>query len=247
MKLLDQKVALVTGGSRGIGAAIVEKFAQQGAHVAFTCRSISEQAQSVIDKAQEYGVTVKAYASDASSFEATDQLIQTVLKDFGKIDILVNNAGITRDNLLLRLTEKDWDDVIETNLKSVFNFCKSIIKPMMRSKGGSIINVTSAVGVFGNPGQTNYAASKAGMIGFSKSLAQEMGSRNIRCNCIAPGFIETDMTAELSEEHKKNMTDLTALKRFGKVDEIANIAVFLASEWSSYITGEVLLASGGLH
>lgn len=247
MKLLDQKVALVTGGSRGIGAAIVDKLAQQGANIAFTCRSISDAAEAVAEKARQYGVTVKIYASDASSFEATDKLVQSVVQDFGKIDILVNNAGITRDGLLLRMTEAQWDEVIDNNLKSVFNFCKSIMKPMMKARGGSIINITSVVGVFGNGGQTNYAASKAGMIGFTKSLAQEMGSRNIRCNAIAPGFIDTDMTAELDEKVKALLVEQTALKRLGRPEEIANTVLFLASDMSSYITGEVLLACGGMH
>lgn len=247
MKLLDQKVALITGGSRGIGAAIVEKFAEQGANIAFTCRSLSDQAQATAEKARQHGVTVKIYASDASSFEATDALVQEVAKDFGKIDILVNNAGITKDGLLMRMTEAQWDEVIETNLKSVFNFCKSVMRPMMRAKAGSIINITSVVGVFGGGGQTNYAASKAGMIGFTKSLAQEMGSRNLRCNAIAPGFIETDMTSVLDDKIKAAAIDATALKRFGKAEEIANTALFLASDLSSYITGEVLIVGGGMH
>ncbi|MCH2045128.1 MAG: 3-oxoacyl-[acyl-carrier-protein] reductase [Saprospiraceae bacterium] len=246
MKLLENKVALVTGGSRGIGAAIVQKLAEQGAKVAFTCRSISEKAESVVNAAEKNGYEVKAYASDASSFAETEQLIKQIIADYGQIDILVNNAGITRDNLLLRMNEQQWDDVMNTNLKSVFNFSKNVMRPMMRARKGSIINITSIIGITGNAGQSNYAASKAGIIGFTKSLAQEMGSRNIRCNAIAPGFIETEMTAALDDDIKKAVIDSTALRRYGSVEEIANVVLFLASDLSSYITGETLTVSGGM-
>ncbi|MCP4440491.1 MAG: 3-oxoacyl-[acyl-carrier-protein] reductase [Aureispira sp.] len=246
MKLLENKVALITGGSRGIGAAIVQKLAEQGANVAFTYRSSTEQANAVVESASKHGTTVKAYASDASSFEQTQELIKQVSADFGQIDVLVNNAGITRDNLLLRMSETQWDEVMNTNLKSLFNFTKGIMRPMLRARGGSIINITSIVGIKGNPGQSNYAASKAGIIGFTKSIAHEMGSRNIRCNAIAPGFIATDMTDELDEELKNKMVEATALRRFGNSEEIANVVLFLASDLSSYVTGETLTVSGGM-
>lgn len=246
MKLLENKVALITGGSRGIGAAIVQKLAEQGANVAFTYRSASEQANAVVATASKYGTTVKAYASDASSFEQTQELIKQVGQDFGNIDILVNNAGITRDNLLLRMSETQWDEVMNTNLKSLFNFTKGIMRPMLKAKAGSIINITSIVGIKGNAGQSNYAASKAGILGFTKSIAQEMGSRNIRCNAIAPGFIATDMTDELDEDLKNKMIEATSLRRFGNSEEIANVVLFLASDLSSYVTGETLTVSGGM-
>lgn len=247
MKLLENKVAIITGGSRGIGATIVQKFAEHGANIAFTYRSSAEQAnQLAAETAANYGVIVKAYQSDASSFEQTQSLIDIVLKDFSQIDILVNNAGITRDNLLMRMTEDNWDDVMNNNLKSVYNFTKCIMRPMLKARSGSIINISSIVGLKGNAGQSNYAASKAGMIGFTKSIAQEVGSRNIRCNAIAPGFITTEMTDELGEKIKEQMIQATALKRFGATEEIANVAVFLASNLSSYITGETLNTSGGM-
>lgn len=247
MKLLENKVALITGGSRGIGAAIVQKLAEQGANVAFTYRSATEQANAVVEAASKYGTTIKAYASDASSFEQTQELIKQVGQDFGNINILVNNAGITRDNLLLRMSETQWDEVMNTNLKSLFNFTKGIMRPMLKAKGGSIINITSIVGIKGNAGQSNYAASKAGIIGFTKSMAQEMGSRNIRCNAIAPGFIATDMTDELGEELKSKMIEATSLRRFGDAEEIANVVLFLASDLSSYVTAETLTVSGGMY
>lgn len=248
MKLLAGKVALITGGSRGIGAAIVKKFAEQGAHIAFTYRSAEEQANAVAAEAATLceGIEVKGYKSDASSFEQTKELIETVLKDFGKIDILVNNAGITRDNLLMRMSEEQWDEVMETNLKSLFNFTKNIMRPMLKAKSGSIINITSIVGVSGNPGQSNYAASKAGIIGFTKSIAYEVGSRSIRCNAIAPGFIDTEMTHSLDDKLKETMVANTALQRFGQAEEIANACLFFASDLSSYITGEVLMVTGGM-
>ena len=246
MKLLENKVAIITGGSRGIGAGIVKKFAEQGADVAFTYRSSEEQANKIVEQASAYGTKVQAFKSDASSLEQTTTLIADVLKVFGKIDVLVNNAGITRDNLLMRMSEDNWDDVMNNNLKSVFNFTKCIMRPMLKARGGSIINISSIVGIKGNGGQANYAASKAGVIGFTKSVAQEVGSRNIRCNAIAPGFIETDMTGILDEKIKDQMIQATALKRFGSTEEIANISLFLASELSSYITGETLNCSGGM-
>lgn len=246
MKLLENKVAIITGGSRGIGAGIVKKFAEQGADVAFTYRSSEEEANKIVAEAAAHGTKVQAFQSDASSLEQTTQLIADVLKVFGKIDILVNNAGITRDNLLMRMSEDNWDDVMNNNLKSVFNFTKGVMRPMLKARGGSIINISSIVGLKGNGGQANYAASKAGVIGFTKSVAQEVGSRNIRCNAIAPGFIETDMTGILDEKIKEQMIQATALKRFGSTEEIANISLFLASDLSSYITGETLNCSGGM-
>lgn len=246
MKLLENKIALITGGSRGIGATMVKKFAEQGAHVAFTYRSSTEQANQLIEAASVHGTTIKAFASDASSFEQTQGLITEVLKEFGTIDILINNAGVTRDNLLMRMTEDNWDDVMNNNLKSVYNFTKCIMRPMLKARSGSIINISSIVGLKGNAGQANYAASKAGMIGFTKSIAQEVGSRNIRCNAIAPGFIATDMTDELDEKVKAQMIQNTSLKRLGTTEEIANVALFLASDLSSYITGETLNTSGGM-
>jgi 3-oxoacyl-[acyl-carrier protein] reductase len=246
MKLLENKIALITGGSRGIGATMVKKFAEQGAHVAFTYRSSAEQANQLVEAASVHGTTIKAFSSDASSFEQTQGLITEVLKEFGTIDILVNNAGVTRDNLLMRMTEDNWDDVMNNNLKSVYNFTKCIMRPMLKARSGSIINISSIVGLKGNAGQSNYAASKAGMIGFTKSIAQEVGSRNIRCNAIAPGFIATEMTDKLDEKVKDHMIQTTALKRLGTTEEIANVALFLASDLSSYITGETLNTSGGM-
>ncbi|MCH2021416.1 MAG: 3-oxoacyl-[acyl-carrier-protein] reductase [Saprospiraceae bacterium] len=246
MKLLQDKVAIITGGSRGIGSAMVKKFAEHGAHVAFTYRSSLENAKKIIEESKIFGTKIKAYSSDASSFEQTQELISEVLKEFGTIDILINNAGITRDNLLMRMTEDNWDDVMNNNLKSIYNFTKCIMRPMLKARGGSIINISSIVGLKGNAGQANYAASKAGIIGFTKSIAQEVGSRNIRCNAIAPGFIATDMTENLDEKIKDTMIESTALKRLGLSEEIANVAIFLASDLSSYITGETLNSSGGM-
>lgn len=246
MKLLENKVVLITGGSRGIGATMVNKFAEHGAHVAFTYRSSVDRADQVAEEAATHGTTIKAFVSDASSFEQTQELVTEVIKEFGKIDVLVNNAGITRDNLLMRMSEDHWDDVMNNNLKSIYNFTKCIMRPMLKARGGSIINISSIVGLKGNAGQANYAASKAGMIGFTKSIAQEVGSRNIRCNAIAPGFIATEMTEKLDEKVKDQMIQNTALKRFGATEEIANVAIFLASDLSSYITGETLNTSGGM-
>lgn len=247
MKLLQDKVALITGGSRGIGAAIVKRFAEQGANVAFTYRSSAEQAEAVAEEARALGVEAKAIQSDASSYEQAEELIKTVLDTFGKIDILVNNAGITRDTLMLRMSEEQWDQVIQTNLKSVFNLTKHVLRPMMKNRGGSIINMSSIVGITGNAGQANYAASKAGIFGFTKSIAQEMGSRNIRCNAIAPGFIETDMTDKLDEKTKESYLTNIPMKRLGKAEEIADVCVFLGSEMSGYMSGQTLSVCGALN
>ncbi|MCI5080424.1 MAG: 3-oxoacyl-[acyl-carrier-protein] reductase [Saprospiraceae bacterium] len=247
MKLLQDKVALITGGSRGIGAAIVKRFAEQGANVAFTYRSSAEQAEAVAEEARALGVEAKAIQSDASSYEQAEELIKTVLDTFGKIDILVNNAGITRDTLMLRMSEEQWDQVIQTNLKSVFNLTKHVLRPMMKNRGGSIINMSSIVGITGNAGQANYAASKAGIFGFTKSIAQEMGSRNIRCNAIAPGFIETDMTDKLDEKTKESYLTNIPMKRLGKAEEIADVCVFLGSDMSGYMSGQTLSVCGALN
>lgn len=248
MNLLSNKVVLITGGSRGIGAATVRQCAAQGAKVAFTYKSSASHAQQLIDEIQAAhpDSVVKGYQADASSEEQTQKVIAEILKDFGTVDVLVNNAGITRDNIIMRLSEAQWDEVMDTNLKSVFHYCKAITRPMLKAKSGSIINITSVVGITGNAGQANYAASKAGVIGFTKSLAMELGSRNIRCNAIAPGFTETDMTAALPEEVQQKMLDNISLRRFGKAEEVANAIIFLASDLSSYVTGEVIRVSGGL-
>jgi 3-oxoacyl-[acyl-carrier protein] reductase len=247
MKLLENKIALVTGGSRGIGAAIVRRFAEQGANVAFTYRSSAASAEALATELSALGVQVKAYASDAASFSEAEALINTVVADFGGLHILVNNAGITADTLMLRMSEEQWDKVIDTNLKSVFNLSKHAIRPLMKAGGGSIINLSSIVGITGNAGQANYAASKAGIIGFSKSMAKEMGSRNIRCNVIAPGFIETDMTDALDEKTREAYLSGIPLKRFGKGEEVADACVFLASDLSSYVSGQTLTVCGALH
>ncbi|MCO6477954.1 MAG: 3-oxoacyl-[acyl-carrier-protein] reductase [Phaeodactylibacter sp.] len=247
MKLLEGKVALVTGGSRGIGAAIALRFAEQGADVAFTYRSSAEQANEVAAQLSEQGVKAKAYQSDASSYQAAEALANAVLEEFGKVDILVNNAGVTRDNLMLRMTEEMWDEVIQTNLKSIFNLTKHLIRPMMKNRGGSIINMSSIVGVTGNAGQANYAASKAGIIGFSKSIAKEMGSRGIRCNAIAPGFIETDMTDALDEKVKEGYLANIPMKRLGRAEEVADVCVFLGSDMSTYVSGQVISVCGALN
>lgn len=250
MKLLEGKVAIVTGAARGIGAAIARKLAEQGAHVAFTYVSDSsaEKAGALENSLQETGVKAKAYKSNAADFAACETFVSDVLKEFGAVDICVNNAGISKDNLLLRLSPDQWDDVLNTNLKSVYNMTKQVIRPMMKAKQGSIINMSSYVGVRGNAGQSSYSASKAGIIGFTKSIAHELGSRNIRCNAIAPGFIETDMTHYLkegtvAEEYFKRIP----LGRFGSAEEVANTTLFLASNLSSYITGQVISVCGGLN
>lgn len=246
MKLLEGKTAIVTGGSRGIGKGIVETFVKHGANVAFTYSSSSEAANALADELSNSGCKVKAYKSDAASFEGSQKLADEVLQEFGSIDILVNNAGITKDNLLMRISEEDFDKVIEVNLKSVFNMTKAVQRTMLKQRKGSIINMSSVVGVKGNAGQSNYAASKAGIIGFSKSIALELGSRNIRCNVIAPGFIETEMTGKLDENTVKGWREAIPLKRGGMPEDIANVCVFLGSDLSNYVTGQVLNVDGGM-
>jgi len=245
MGLLEGKVALITGATRGIGKGIAEVFAKEGAHVAFTYAGSVDKAKALEEELGKI-TTVKSYQSDAADYDAAQKLAADVISDFGKIDILVNNAGITRDNLMLRMSKDDWDTIIKVNLDSVFNLTKAVIKPMMKARSGSIINMTSVVGVKGNAGQANYAASKAGVIGFSKSIALELGSRNIRCNAIAPGFIETEMTLALDEKTVQGWRDAIPLKRGGQPEDVANACVFLASEMSTYITGQVLNVDGGM-
>ncbi len=247
MGLLDGKIALITGGSRGIGEAIVRKYINEGASVAFTYRSSSEKADKIVAELSKAGANIKAYQSDAADFAQAEELIKTVLADFDKIDILINNAGITQDNLIMRMSEEQWDNVITINLKSVFNLTKHVVRHMMRNRAGSIINMSSVVGVFGNAGQANYSASKAGIIGFTKSIAKEVGSRNIRCNAIAPGFIETDMTTELDDKTKETFLSGIPLKRLGQGEEVANTCLFLGSELSSYISGQTISVCGGLN
>jgi 3-oxoacyl-[acyl-carrier protein] reductase len=250
MKLLTGKVAIVTGAARGIGAAIALKLAEQGANIAFTYVSDSsaEKAAALETAIINLGVKAKAYQANAGDFVACETLVNAVLAEFGAIDICVNNAGISKDNLLLRMTVEQWDDVMNTNLKSVFNMTKQVIRPMMKAKSGSIINMSSIIGIRGNAGQSSYAASKAGIIGFTKSIALELGSRNIRCNAIAPGFVETDMTHYLNEgEAGKAFLEKIPLGRFGKAEEVANTTLFLASDLSSYITGQVISTCGGLN
>lgn len=246
MKLLDGKIALITGASKGIGRAIAKEFASQGANVAFTYLSSVEKGKALVREIEELGIKAVGYRSDASKYEAAKNLINQVVSDFGGLDILVNNAGITRDNLLMRMSEEHWDEVIDTNLKSVFNTVKAVTRTFMKQRSGSIINITSIVGIKGNAGQTNYAASKAGIIGFTKSVALELGSRNIRCNAIAPGFIETEMTDQLDEKTVQGWRDAIPLKRGGRPEDVAHCAVFLASDRSDYISGQVLQIDGGL-
>ena len=246
MKLLEGKNALITGASKGIGRAIALQYASHGANVAFTYLSSVEQGQALEKELQGKGVKAKGYRSDASDFAQADKLINDVVADFGSLDILINNAGITLDNLLLRMTEEMWDKIMQVNLKSCFNTVKAAARPMMKQKGGSIINMTSVVGLKGNAGQANYAASKAGIIGFTKSIALELGSRGIRSNAIAPGFIETEMTAKLDEKTVQSWRDAIPLKRGGQPDDVANACVFLGSDLSSYMTGQVLLVDGGM-
>ncbi len=247
MKLLEGKIALITGASRGIGEAIAKKFAESGANVAFTYKQSEEKAKALEGVLGKNNVKAKAYKSDASKFSEADALVKSVLQDFGRIDVLVNNAGITRDNLLLRMTEEQWDEVMDNNLKSVFNLTRFVAYHLLKQKGGSIINISSIVGLTGNAGQANYTASKAGIIGFTKTIAQELGSRNIRCNAIAPGFIETDMTQSLDEKVAESLKKSIPLNRLGKADEVANTALFLASDMSSYVTGQVLSVCGGMY
>ena len=246
MKVLNYKSAIITGASRGIGRGIAIEFAKQGCNVAFTYSKSVEQANKLITELESYDVKAMGYQSDASSFSDSELLIETVLNDFPGIDILVNNAGITKDNLLMRLSEKDFDDVIKVNLKSVFNMTKAVQKTFLKQRKGSIIHMSSVVGVKGNAGQSNYSASKAGIIGFSKSIALELGSRNIRSNVIAPGFIETEMTKQLSKEIVEKWRNGIPLKRGGTPEDIANACVFLASDLSSYITGQVINVDGGM-
>jgi len=246
MKLLEGKVAIITGASRGIGKKIAIKYAQHGADVAFSDLTIDDNAKAVEEELKSYGVKAKAYASDASDFAASQEFVDQVVKDFGKVDILVNNAGITRDGLLMRMTEDQWDLVLKVNLKSVFNLTKAVQKYMLKQRFGSIINMSSVVGVRGNAGQANYSASKAGIIGFTKSIARELGSRNIRCNAIAPGFIETEMTAQLPEAEKEGWLKDIPLKRGGQPEEVADVTVFLGSEMSSYVSGQVINVCGAM-
>lgn len=247
MKLLEGKNAIITGGSRGIGKGIARVFAEQGANVAFTYNSSAESALELEKELSSLGVKAKAYKSNAANFEEAQELIKNVGEEFGSIDILVNNAGITKDNLLMRMSEEDFDKVIEVNLKSIFNMTKAVQRIMLKQRHGSIINMSSVVGVKGNAGQANYAASKAGIIGFSKSMALELGSRNIRTNVVAPGFIETEMTEKLDEKVVQGWRDAIPLKRGGQPEDIANTCVFLGSDMSSYITGQVIHVDGGMH
>jgi 3-oxoacyl-[acyl-carrier protein] reductase len=247
MKLLENKTALITGGSRGIGAAIALKFAEHGANIAFTYVSSDEKAKDLAGKLETYGIKAKSFKSDAADFAAAEQLVKDVLEAFSTIDICVNNAGISRDNLLLRVSPEQWDEVMQANLKSVFNLTKNVIRPMMKARSGSIINMSSIVGEKGNAGQSSYAASKAGILGFTKSIAQELGSRNVRCNAIAPGFIETDMTHYLKEDGQDKWAEKIPLQRFGKPEEVADVALFLASGLSAYVTGQVLSVCGGMN
>src|ERR1700752_1094101 len=238
MKLLQGKTAIITGASRGIGHGIALSFAKQGANVAFTYLSSDEKAKALEAELAAFGIKAKGYKSDAADFKAADELVNAVVTDFGTVDVLVNNAGITRDTLLMRMSEQQWDEVIQANLKSVFNLTKAVIKPMLKAKKGSIINMSSVVGVKGNAGQSNYAASKAGIIGFTKSVALELGSRNIRSNAIAPGFIETEMTDALDQKVVEGWRENIPLKRGGTPDDVANATIFLASDMSAYITGQ---------
>lgn len=247
MKLLEGKVAIVTGAARGIGKAIALKFASEGCHVAFTDLVIDENGLATQRELEALGVKAKGYASNAASFEATHQVVDEIVKDFGRVDILVNNAGITKDGLMMRMTEQQWDAVINVNLKSAFNFVHACTPVMMKQKSGSIINMSSVVGVSGNAGQTNYSASKAGMIGLAKSIAKELGTRGIRANAIAPGFIETEMTHALTEEQRAKWAEAIPLRRGGSPDEVAKVCVFLASDLSSYVSGQVINVCGGMN
>jgi 3-oxoacyl-[acyl-carrier protein] reductase len=246
MKLLEGKTAIITGASRGIGKGIAIKFAEHGANVAFTYLSSVEKGEALAKELEAFGVKAKGYRSDASDFAAAEKLASDVAADFGSIDILINNAGITKDTLLMRMTEDDWDNVIRVNLKSAFNCTKAVQRTMLKQRSGSIINMSSVVGVKGNAGQANYAASKAGMIGFTKSVALELGSRNIRSNAIAPGFIETEMTEVLDEKTVQGWRDTIPLKRGGSPDDVANACVFLGSDMSTYISGQVINVCGGM-
>jgi len=246
MKLLENRTALITGASRGIGRGIAIEFAKQGANVAFTYNASTEAAKVLEKELETFGIKAKGYQSNAANFDAAQELVKDVLQDFGSLEVLINNAGITKDNLLMRISEEDFDKVIEVNLKSVFNLTKAVIRPMMKQRLGSIINMSSIVGVKGNAGQTNYAASKAGILGFTKSVALELGSRNIRCNAIAPGFIETEMTAKLDQNTVDEWRKAIPLKRGGSPEDVANACIFLASDMSAYITGQTLNVDGGM-
>lgn len=246
MKLLEGKTAIITGASRGIGRGIAQVFAQHGANVAFTYSASAEAAKALEDELSAMGIKAKGYQSDAADFEQAQKLVDDVLAEFGVIDVLINNAGITKDNLLMRMSEEDFDKVIQVNLKSVFNMTKAVQKTLLKQRSGSIINMSSVVGVKGNAGQANYAASKAGVIGFTKSIALELGSRNIRCNAINPGFIETEMTAKLNEDVVKGWRETIPLKRGGSPEDVANACVFLASDMSAYITGQAINVDGGM-
>ena len=246
MGILDQQIALVTGGSRGIGRSIALALADAGAHVMISFRSATAEADAVVAEIKNRGRESAAFQSDAASFAQSREIVEKIVEQYKRLDILVNNAGITKDGLLMRMSEEDWDAVINTNLKSAFNFSKAAIRPMMSQRSGKIINITSIAGVTGNAGQTNYAASKAGMIGFTKSLAKELGSRNIQVNAVAPGFVETDMTAKLSQEQRKKLEENIPLKRTAKPEEIASVVRFFASPDANYVTGQVLCVDGGL-
>lgn len=250
MKLLEGKLAIVTGAARGIGEGIALKFAEHGANIAFTyvSESSAEKANALQEKLSGFGVKAKAYRSNAGNFSECESFVNDVVKEFGSVDVCVNNAGISKDNLLLRMTQEQWDDVIKVNLNSIFYMTKQIIRPMMKAKSGSIINMSSVIGLMGNAGQGSYAASKAGILGFTKSVAKELGSRNVRCNAIAPGFVETDMTSYLKEgEQADKYKAGIPLGRFGTTEDIANACLFLASDLSSYVTGQVLSVDGGLY
>ena len=248
MKLLEGKIVIITGAARGIGEAIALRIAEHGAHIAFSFLSSEEKAKALEEKLQALGVKARGYKSNAGSYEDCEKFVNEEIAEHGTVDVCINNAGISRDNLLIRLSPAQWDEVMKTNLKSVFNMTKQVIKPMMKAKKGSIINMSSIIGIRGNAGQTSYAASKAGIIGFTKSIAHELGSRNIRCNAIAPGFVETDMTNYLKDEEAlKSFLEKIPLNRFGKAAEIADTTLFLASDMSSYITGQVISVCGGLN
>ncbi|POY38547.1 3-oxoacyl-[acyl-carrier-protein] reductase [Solitalea longa] len=246
MKLLEGKVALITGASKGIGRKIAELYAKNGAQVAFTYLSSVEKGQALEQELQQFGTKVKGYRSDASDYTAAEQLINDVVADFGKIDIVVNNAGITKDGLLMRMTEEQWDEVLRVNLKSIFNLTKAASKPMMKQRSGVFVNMSSIVGLQGNAGQANYAASKAGIIGFTKSIAKELGSRNIRANVVCPGFIKTEMTEVLPAEQVAKWAESIPLKRMGETEDVANLTVFLGSDMSAYITGQSIAVCGGM-
>lgn len=247
MKLLEGKTALITGAARGIGKALALRFAEEGANIAFTDLKIDENGKATEAEITALGVKAKGYASNAADFAQTEEVVKQVIADFGRVDILVNNAGITKDGLMMRMSESDWDAVINVNLKSAFNFIHALLPSMLRQRSGSIINMASVVGVHGNAGQSNYAASKAGLIALAKSIAQEVGSRGIRANAIAPGFIETAMTAQLPEDVRKEWVSKIPLRRGGQVEDIANVATFLASDMSSYVTGQVIQVDGGMN